>query len=57
MIKLRKNIILHIKGPFEITQVWTNGVATSQMGSTKVKYNIFRIKTYKYETNDDNFHP
>ena len=39
------------KGPFVITQCWTNGTVTIQYGPIQTKHNILRIKPYKFDTN------
>ena len=38
-------------GPFVTTQCFTNGTVELQYGAIKVRYNIRRIKLYKYEKN------
>ena len=38
------------KGPFVITQFFTNGRVNLQCGPTKFKYNIRRIKPSKSDT-------
>ena len=38
-------------GPFVKTQCLTNGTVELQYGAIKVRYNIRRIKLYKYEKN------
>ena len=37
------------KGPFLITQCWTNGMATVQYGEAKIRYTIQCIKPYTYD--------
>ena len=39
------------KGPFVITQFWTNIMFTVKYSATKIRYNIRRIKPYKYDAN------
>ena len=34
------------KGPFMITQCWTNGAFTLQCGTIKIEYNILSIKPH-----------
>ena len=34
-------------------QCWNNGTVTSQMGATKIRYNMLNIKTYRSEINGD----
>ena len=36
------------RGQFLIKQLWTNGMATLQYGAKTNRYNICRIKQYKY---------
>ena len=38
------------KGPFVITQYWTNGTVTLQYGTTKISHNICHIKLYTSDT-------
>ena len=38
------------KGPFVITQFFTNGTVKLQNGATQIRYNIHFIKPYKYDT-------
>ena len=38
------------KGPFVITQCFTNVPVKSQNGATQITYNIRRIKLYKPDT-------
>ena len=38
------------KGPVAITQCFTNGTVNFQYGVIKIKYNIRRIKPYKFDT-------
>ena len=43
------------KGPFYITQCWTNGKVTLQRGATKIRYNVSCIKPYTSDTHfEDN---
>ena len=44
------------KGPFVITQCWTNGTVTLQCGAIKIRCNIRRIKPYTYDTNFEEIH-
>ena len=37
-------------GPFVITWCWTNDTVSLQIGATKIKYNIRRIKPFKSDT-------
>ena len=39
------------KGTFVITKCWNTGTVTLQCGATKIRYNIFHIKPYKFDTN------
>ena len=39
------------KVPFVITQCWTNGMVALQYGTTKIRYNIRRIRPYTFDTN------
>ena len=41
------------KGPFLITQCFTNGIVKLQFGATQITYYIRRIKPYKYDTKAD----
>ena len=43
------------KGSFVITQCFTNGTVNLQCVSVQTKYNIRRIKPYKFGTKVDNF--
>ena len=43
------------KDPFVITQCFTNGAVLLKCGATISRYNIHRIKPYKYYTKFDNF--
>ena len=45
------------KIPFVITQCWTNCTVVLQYGPTKIRYNIHRIKPYKYGTNVEDIIP
>ena len=36
-------------GPFVITRCFINGAANLQCGAIKIKYNMCRIKPYKYD--------
>ena len=45
------------KGPFGITQCWTNGMVILKMGVTKFIYNIRHINTYKYNADVDDARP
>ena len=38
------------KGPFLITQYFTNGAVILQCGPTKIRHNICQIKPYKSDT-------
>ena len=40
--------------PFVIPQCFTNGMVNLQYGSTKITYNICRIKPYGYDTKFEN---
>ena len=44
------------KGPFVITQYFTNGTINLQCGPTKIRYNIRRIKLYKSDTKVEDIH-
>ena len=41
-------------GPFVITQCRTNGTIRLQCGAKKIRFNIRRIKPYKYDKNVEN---
>ena len=41
------------KGPFVITQCFTNDMVNLQYGPTKIRYNIRRINTYKLDTKNE----
>ena len=41
------------KGPFVITQCFTNGKVKLQCGTTQITYNIRRINIYKSDTKVD----
>ena len=43
------------KGPFVITRCFTNGTVSLQFSSAEIMYNIRRIKTYKYDTNVEDY--
>ena len=43
------------KGPFLITQCFTNGTVLLQYGAIQITYNIRRIKPYKYDTKVGDF--
>ena len=43
------------KGPFVVTQCFTNGMVTLQYGVTQIQYNIHRIKPYKLDTKVEYF--
>ena len=43
------------KGPFVITQCFTNGTLYLQYYSTKIRHNIRRIKPYKSYTKVEDF--
>ena len=45
------------KGPFVITQCWTNGTVTLQYGAIKIRYNIRHINLYKSDTNVEDINP
>ena len=45
------------KGPFVITQCFTNGAIMLQCGAIKIKYNIHRIHPYKLDTKVEDFNP
>ena len=45
------------KGPFVITQFFTNGTVLLQYGAIQITYNIRRIKPYKYDTKVGDFNP
>ena len=45
------------KGPFVITQCWTNGTVTLQYGPTKIRYNIGRNNPYTSDTNNEDITP
>ena len=39
------------KGPFGITQCWTNYAVILQYGATKIRYNTCHIKPHTSDTN------
>ena len=43
------------KGPFVITQCFTNGAVHLQHGAVQIKYNIRRIKPYKSDTKVEDY--
>ena len=43
------------KGPFVITQCFTNGTVMLQYGVTEITYNIRHIKSYKSDTKVEDF--
>ena len=43
------------KGPFVITQCFTNGKVNLKYGVIKITYNIPRIKPYKFDTKVEDF--
>ena len=43
--------IIRYKGPFVITQCYTNGTVNLKCGALQIKYNIRRIKPYISDTN------
>ena len=43
------------KGPFVITQCFTNGTVNLQYGLTKIRHNICHIKPYKPDTKVEDF--
>ena len=43
------------KGPFVITQFFTNGMVNLQDGATQIKYNIRWIKPYKSDTKVEDY--
>ena len=43
------------KGPFAITQCFTNGTVNSQCDEIQIKHNIYRIKLYKLDTKVEDF--
>ena len=43
------------KGPFVITQCFTNGTVILQYGPTKIRHNICRIKPYTLDTKVEDF--
>ena len=45
------------KGPFLITQCFTNGTVKLQCGVIKITYNIRRIKPYKSDKNVEYMNP
>ena len=47
---------LHIRYHL-ITRCFTNGTVNLQYGPTKIRYNIRRIKPYKYDTNVEDINP
>ena len=46
MLELHTKYKMTYKGPFMITQCWTNSTVTLQRGMIKIKHNIRRIKPY-----------
>ena len=45
------------KGPFVITQCFTDGTVMLQHGAIKITYNIHRINLYKSDTNVEDISP
>ena len=45
------------KGPFVITQFWTNDKVTINCAAIKIRYNTHHIKPYTYDANVDNINP
>ena len=45
------------KGTFVIKRCFTNGMVKLQYGATEIRYNIRRIKPYKYDTNVEYINP
>ena len=45
------------KGLFLITHCWTNDTVLLKYGAIKIRYNIHRIKPYKYDTNAEYINP
>ena len=45
------------ESPFVIKRCCTNGTVTLQYSPTKIRYNIHRIKPYKYDTNIEYINP
>ena len=43
------------KGPFLITQYFTNGTVNLQCGAIQIKYNICCIRPYKLDTKVEDF--
>ena len=43
------------KGPFVIIRCWNNGTVSLQIGTTEIRYNISRIKRYKYDNKVEYF--
>ena len=43
------------KGPFLITQCFTNVMVKLQYGATQITHNISRINPYKYDTKVDDY--
>ena len=43
------------KGPFVITQCYTNGTVNLKCGAIKIKYNMLRIKPYKSDTKVEDY--
>ena len=43
------------KGPFVITQCFTNVTVNLQCGAIKIRYNIRRIKPYKSDTKVEDY--
>ena len=43
------------KGPFVVTQCFTNGTINLQYGATQIKHNIRRINLYKLDTKVEYF--
>ena len=45
------------KGPFVITQCWTNGTITLQCDAIKIRHNIHQIKPYTSDKNVKDINP
>ena len=43
------------EGPFAIIRCWTNVMVSIKIGTTEIRYNISRIKPYKYDNKVEDF--
>ena len=52
---LHSNIKFHFKGPFVITQCYTNVMVNLKCGAIQIKHNIRCIQSYKLDTKVEDF--